>query len=380
MMSAVQEKHHTSIYAKHKDKDAPGSKNSNPPSNNSNPPEDSSNVSVMTTATTTTLQSIHLTSKPICLLKTAVATVANESTQVDANILFDEGSQHSFVTQALIDKLQIQPHLTETIQLSAFGSTNPQVKKLNMATLQVITTTGIHVPITVLIVPSIATPLENTVKTSILTQLPYLNGLRLAHPVTRSDSFEISLLIGADHYWDLVGDHTVRGNGPTAVSSKLGYLLSGPVSAVNSLQTRSTTSLVCMVTSHKQEEKDLLNLWSVESIGISPPTSLDPDEQFLQNYSTFSISQCPDGSYMARFLWKCPHPPLPTNFNICKWRTCSLVRRLSQTPYLLSKYGEIIADQLQHGFIERVKEPNKSTSVHYIPHHAVQKNSATTPI
>ena len=103
----------------------------------------------MTTTTTTTLRSTHLTSEPICLLKTAVATVANERTQVDANILFDEGSQRSFATQALIDKLQIQPHLTETIQLSAFGSTNPQVKKLDVATLQVITTTGTHAPITV---------------------------------------------------------------------------------------------------------------------------------------------------------------------------------------------------------------------------------------
>ena len=56
------------------------------------------------------------------------------------------------------------------------------------------------------------------------------------------------------------------------------------------------------------------------------------------------------------------------------------MQRLSQTPYLLSKYGEIIADQLQRGFIERVNEPNPSTSVHYIPHHAVRKNSVTTPI
>ena len=37
------------------------------------------------------------------------------------------------------------------------------------------------------------------------------------------------MLIGADFYWTFVGDHTVRGEGPTAQQSKLGYLLSGPV-------------------------------------------------------------------------------------------------------------------------------------------------------
>ena len=371
-------KHHTSLCTNNTE--APASNSSNPPpSNNSSPPQEASNVSAMTTSTTT-LQSTHLTSEPICLLKTAVAVVANKSNQVDANILFDEGSQRSFATQVLIDKLQLQPLQTETIQLSAFGSTNPQMKKLNVANLQVITNTGTSTSITVLVVPSIATPLENIMKTSVLTHLPYLKGLQLAHPVTRSDSFEISLLIGADHYWDLVGDHTVRGNGPTAVSSKLGYLLSGPISPINPQHPANPTTLVCMITSHKQEEQDLQNLWSVESIGISPATPLDPDEQFVQNYSSSSICQCTDGSYMARFPWKEQHPPLPTNFNICKRRTHSLVRRLSQTPQLLSTYGAIIADQLRRGFIERVQEPNLFNSIHYIPHHAVQKDSVTTPV
>ena len=327
----------------------------------------------MTTSSTTTLHAMHLTSEPICLLKTAVATVANKSTQVDANILFNEGSQCSFATQTLIDKLQLQPHQTEMIQLSAFGSTNPQVKKLNVTNLQLITNTGTPVAINVLIVPSIATPLENTVKTPLLKDLPYLRGLQLAHPVTKSNSFEISLLIGADHYWDLVGDHTVRGDGPTVVSSKIGYLLSGPISTVHPQQQRNITNLVCMVTSHTQEEKDLQKLWFMESIA-----SPNPDQQFFQDYSSTSVSRCPDGSYMARFPWKRQHSLLPTNFNICKKRTHSLVRRLSRTPHLLSKYDAIIADQLKRGFIERVQEPTLSTSAHYIPHHAVQKDSNHT--
>ena len=61
--------------------------------------------------------------------------------------------------------------------------------------------------------------------------LPRLKGLPIAHSVTMADheNFKISLLVGADFYWDLVGDHIIKGDGPTAVSSKLGYLLSGLV-------------------------------------------------------------------------------------------------------------------------------------------------------
>lgn len=74
----------------------------------------------------------------------------------------------------------------------------------------------------------IAAPLQNTYHTHLLT-MKHLNGLQLANPVTRDSKFEISLLIGADYYWQFVGDHIVRGEGPIAMQSKLGYLLSGPL-------------------------------------------------------------------------------------------------------------------------------------------------------
>ena len=84
------------------------------------------------------------------------------------------------------------------------------------------------------------TPLRNTMKTNI-TQLPHLRGLPLGHPVMRDDSFKISLLIGSDHYWDIVEDHIIRGNGPTAMSSKLGYLLSGPLPMEDPLNTTTSS-------------------------------------------------------------------------------------------------------------------------------------------
>ena len=71
------------------------------------------------------------------------------------------------------------------------------------------------------------------------------------HPLTAEREFEILLLVGADHYWDIVGDRIVRGMGPTAVESKLGYLLSGPVQPT---ATQSTSANVLMVTTSYQRE------------------------------------------------------------------------------------------------------------------------------
>jgi len=72
-----------------------------------------------------------------------------------------------------------------------------------------------------------------------LTHLKYLQGLRLANPVTK-DNFDITLLIGADYYWQFVSDHIIQGDGPTAVDSKLGYLLSGPVAMSGNPQVHAT--------------------------------------------------------------------------------------------------------------------------------------------
>ena len=54
-----------------------------------------------------------------------------------------------------------------------------------------------------------------------------------------------------------------------------------------------------------------------------------------------------------------------------------MVRRLP--PELLAVYNRIITDQLSHDFIELVEEDDVTIG-HYIPHHAVHKDSETTPI
>ena len=116
----------------------------------------------------------------------------------------------------------------------------------------------------------------------------------------------------------------------------------------------------------------------MESLGISPRD--DTYEVFLKQYIATSIEQLPDGSYCARFPWKDNHQSLPTNLSTCVHRTRALARKLASTS-MLSKYQEIIADQEHRGFIEKVDPTTEdSKCCHYIPHHAVRKNSPTTPL
>ena len=146
------------------------------------------------------------------LLKTAIATVTSTShVQAEANILFDEGAQKSFVTEHLAKELELTKGDTETIYLSSFGSTSNKLQQVSVATVHVIANNRQIIQVRVLIVPTISTPISNRLQHAVST-LPYLRELKLAHPETADSSFAISMLIGADFYRDLVEDHVVRGN------------------------------------------------------------------------------------------------------------------------------------------------------------------------
>ncbi|XP_052238434.1 uncharacterized protein LOC127849725 [Dreissena polymorpha] len=272
---------------------------------------------------------------PMCII--AQATVSFNFNDAEANILFDEGAQRSFITKELAEKLNIVPDSTEEMSISSFRSTANQVQHIESATIYL--------------------PAEE-------------NGC----------NFEISLLIRADHYWNVVEDDVIRGDGPTAVKSKIGYLLSGSLHSIYPNRTMKTVLNVMMPQSHKSEEMALERFWNLESIGINAAEKNETAIEYLQNYQNNFISFS-DGKYCAKLPWKQYHPSLPSNYGVAMRRTEATIKRLSEDPFILQKYGQIIAEQERRGFIEKVADDSQpSQQVHYIPHHGVKKDSLTTPI
>ena len=245
---------------------------------------------------------------------------------------------------------------------------------LPVTTIYLRTTDGGEIPISVLVVPRISQPLSN-LPFSYVKELPYLKGLDLTHAVSDNQEFDISVLIGADFYWSIVQETVIRGPGPTAVESKLGYLLSGPIDNVATY----TTPCVLYLSSYESKvEWSPENMWKAE-FGQNQQSS-SSSSQFLQEYLRNSVTRQPNGTYIVKFSWKPNHPPLPTNKVTCERRVRSLAHKLSKTPEMLKLYNGIIEEQLGRGFIEKVPESELTRTCHYIPHHAVRKESATTPL
>ena len=72
---------------------------------------------------------------------------------------------------------------------------------------------------------------------------PCLLGLKLADFCTEGKTLGVDILVGSD-YWKLVTSHTIRwAQGPTAVHTKLGWVLSGPV-CLRSVENQQRSNLV----------------------------------------------------------------------------------------------------------------------------------------
>ena len=84
---------------------------------NNNPPPKRPVISntTDTASLSMTLPPSHTKRNSVCLLKTAIATVTRSTT---ANLLFDEGSQRSFITQDLASSLALQPKTSIWSKLS----------------------------------------------------------------------------------------------------------------------------------------------------------------------------------------------------------------------------------------------------------------------
>ena len=212
----------------------------------------------------------------VCLLKTAVAEVVSDVGSATANILFHESAQCSFISKKLANTLRLTQSQYENISLASFGADASISQCLDVTTIKVVSCTGEMVPLSVLVVPKIAAPLQ-CITSSKLQELPYLKHLTLAHPIMKEDNL-LSLLISVDHYLKIVEDHIVRGDGPTAVQSKLGNLLSGPL--VHSVISNTATSMHVGI--HENDNQTLERFWAIESSGTIP--TVKKSDRFMDIY------------------------------------------------------------------------------------------------
>jgi len=98
-----------------------------------------------------------------------------------AHGLFDEGAQRSFITEHLAADLALPMQNREFVKLAAFGENMDRGRCFEKGRAYLKTDTG-NIAIDVLVIPTIAAPLQNIPQQ--IQQLPYLRDLKLAHSIS----------------------------------------------------------------------------------------------------------------------------------------------------------------------------------------------------
>ncbi|KAL5490750.1 hypothetical protein EMCRGX_G015929, partial [Ephydatia muelleri] len=328
--------------------------------------------------------SMYVDVKTPVLLQTARASVFQPHRPLlttVVRIILDSGSQRSYVTDMVRKNLALRTEQTETVVMKTFGC-HEKVQICDVVKLAFKTATGTDLVLPFLVVPSICEPIAGQPVTLARDTYPHLFGLNLADDSSASESLDISVLIGADHYWKLATGRVRRGKtGPTAIETVLGWVLSGPVPGItcgetitNLISAHALKLEASVLQCHDCDlDQRLKKFWDLETLGIKEG-EMPAYSQFIESI-TFQ-----DGRYCVQLPWKNPHPTLLDNLNLSQRRLCNLLRRLRQDPSLLQRYDTVIKEQIKEGIVEVVPDPWAPVveKVHYLPHHGVIRDDKQT--
>ena len=212
--------------------------------------------------------------KSSVLLQTGTAYAYNSanSKRTKIRMLFDSGSQRSYITNELKEKLDLKPIKQETLHLNTFGKEGFKRQKCDMFSLQLQGEDGeLDIELSALAFPVICSSVSTRIN---IQEFPHLDGLQFADNLDGEDQ-SIDMLLGADYYYRIVTGEVIKGDtGPTAVGSKLGWLLLGPTSTTTSLHTMSHLVIDGrreMLFEEKENDELVSNFkrfWDLESLGI----------------------------------------------------------------------------------------------------------------
>ncbi|KAK3748158.1 hypothetical protein QZH41_006187 [Actinostola sp. cb2023] len=308
------------------------------------------------------------------LMQTATAKATGDGVrELQARILFDTGSQRTFISEDMRNKLNLKAIRQELLDVTTFGTLKSNRRKYDVVTFTLHAEKE-NLRITALATPIICPPLSIKMKNFEIP--PELKGLKLADKT--NGNLEVDIVIGNDQFGQLITGKMIKTSNEAiiAMESKFGWLLSGPTSSnCNRDTTRCQRADIQMVDT--KLDNILTKFWEINQI----PQENETDSSVIKTFEETIQFNAATGRYNVKLPWKKNKNDLPSNFNLSMKRLISLQRSLyKKDPELIKKYDSQLLEQLHLGFIEKVSDLNHHEgTLHYIPHFPVFKaDSATT--
>nr|XP_027223346.1 uncharacterized protein LOC113815482 [Penaeus vannamei] len=297
----------------------------------------------------------------------------------EATLLFDTGSDRSYVSSNLVKKVKPKWVSSEPVSYAAFGgSKSPPGKQSNIFDLQLV---GLHGAkhLMALEIPKVCAPLTRPCIPSNLVDA--FSDFQLADDYKNNSHLNIDILVGLDAYWGFMDPEIKphQSNGLVAQKPVFGWVLSGSWK-VPTNKNYESTQMLCI---GNVTDSDLREFWDLESVGISQkeavpsPFTSDPVlKQFCENV------KFDEGRYEVGLPWKSDDckKNLMNNEGIARKRLQGLERKLDKDPELQKQYSNVFTDYEQEGIIEEVpsSEVVSSQPTYYMPHRPVVKESSSS--
>ena len=149
------------------------------------------------------------------LLQTACAVVL-KPTQPEcsavARILLDRGSQKTYITYDLKERLNLRPIKIEQVLIKTFGNDDEQLHQCEVVQICLKgMNSDLSLYVTADVVPTICSPLQNQAIEFAKEKYSQLCDLPLADIAVDNSDLEVGILIGSDYYWALTTGQIRRG-------------------------------------------------------------------------------------------------------------------------------------------------------------------------
>ena len=319
---------------------------------------------------------VSICQQNLILLQTARAPVSSMDENITRHLrlLFDSGSQMSYISPTARDELRLQSVGKREVIIKTFGNAVDK-KNLDVVTFAVRSRDNFNIYVTAL-VSVICLPVEEQRINLAKREYSHLRHLPLADNNPNDLPLQIGVLIGADHYWDFIQNTIVRGDsGPVTVSSNLGFILRGSVniptnSNLNTNFVSTNLLLIEQAATQSPSSTDVKKVLGFENVNIS-----ENDIIFYENFKkTINFE---NGRYKVELPFKDEQEIPGDNYKVARGRLKSLYRHTKEKLELFLEYGNIIQEQKEMGIIEEENSSDQSIvvgDVYYMPHKPVVRN------
>jgi len=311
----------------------------------------------------------------LSIVKVKVCHPSNPNKCVETFALLDNGSQGTFITEKMLDKLDIVGTKT-TIEIQtvtgSFQEKTSFINHLQVSPVDKSIGSKVDLPkcYTRLTLPAdgseIATP-EN------IEQWSYLSRIKRHLPEVSNQSV-IGLLIGTNCPKALEPVEVIQseGTGPYAYKTRLGWCVSGPIGNSNS----NSFSCNRININVRETIKDLslrdmiITAQSIDFQDSNFEQSISMEDrrfiQMMEEETTFE-----NGHYVSPLPFRSKDKAIPNNRNHVLQRAQWLKRRLSKQQRMYDDYVKFMNDIISKGYATKATEPPKDSKTWYIPHHGV---------